>query len=79
LVVDRFISEVGAYLNPQGRVLLMQSTLTGVEATIQAFAKSGLKATIVASQQLPFFEILTLIEAKPQAWETYKGTNMLKL
>lgn len=66
LVVDRFISEVRAYLQPNGRVLLMQSTLTGVETTIQAFAKSDLKATVIAEQKLPFFETLTLIEAKPQ-------------
>jgi release factor glutamine methyltransferase len=64
-VVDRFISEVGAYLKPQGRVLLMQSTLTGVEATLQAFAKNNLKAAVISKQKLPFFETLTLIEAKP--------------
>jgi len=66
LVVDRFISAVSAYLTPHGRVLLMQSTLTGVQATIQNFAKNGLKAEVIAEQQLPFFETLTLIEAKPQ-------------
>jgi release factor glutamine methyltransferase len=67
LVVDRFISEVPAYLKSGGRVLLMQSTLTGVDETITAFAKQGLKAAVTASQQLPFFETLTLIEAKAEA------------
>jgi release factor glutamine methyltransferase len=67
LVVDRFISEVPAYLKVGGRVLLMQSTLTGVEETIAAFAKQNLKAVVIASQQLPFFETLTLIEAKAEA------------
>ena len=43
-VVDRFISEVPAYLKPNGRVLLMQSTLTGVEETLQKFSEQGLKA-----------------------------------
>jgi release factor glutamine methyltransferase len=66
VVVDRFISEVGVHLKPQGRVLLMQSTLTGVEVTVRNFAKNGLKAAVVAEQKLPFFETLTLIEAKPQ-------------
>jgi release factor glutamine methyltransferase len=67
LVVDKFIMEVPAYLKAGGRVLLMQSTLTGVDETIDAFAKQGLKAAVVASQQLPFFETLTLIEAKAEA------------
>lgn len=67
LVVDRFISAVPAYLKVGGRVLLMQSTLTGVEETLITFAKQGLKAAVAATQQLPFFETLTLIEAKAEA------------
>jgi release factor glutamine methyltransferase len=67
LVVDKFISEVPVYLKAGGRVLLMQSTLTGVDETLEAFSKQGLKAAVIASQQLPFFETLTLIEAKAEA------------
>jgi release factor glutamine methyltransferase len=63
-VVDRFIREVPTYLNPNGRVLLMQSTLTGVEETIRAFGKVGFWAKVKAEQKLPFFETLTLIEAQ---------------
>ena len=63
-VVDRFISEVPAHLKPCGRVLLMQSTLTGVEETLQKFSQNNLKATVKAEQKLPFFETLTLIEAQ---------------
>ncbi len=65
VVVDRFIKEVAAYLKPEGRVLLMQSTLTGVEETIRKFQFQSFAAEVVASQSLPFFETLTLIEAKP--------------
>jgi release factor glutamine methyltransferase len=64
-VVDRFIAEVPAFLKPDGRVLLMQSTLTGVEATLAAFERQHLSAEVAASMPLPFFETLTLIEAKP--------------
>jgi release factor glutamine methyltransferase len=67
LVIDRFIAEVPAYLKHHGRVLLMQSTLTGVDETIQMFTKQNLKASVIAEQQLPFFETLTLIEAKSRA------------
>jgi release factor glutamine methyltransferase len=63
-VVDKFIAEVPAYLKSHGRVLLMQSTLTGVEETLSGFKKHGLKAFVVAEQKLPFFETLTLIQAK---------------
>jgi release factor glutamine methyltransferase len=65
-VVDRFISQVPPYLKPNGRVLLMQSTLTGVEETIQKFREQGLKASVKAELKLPFFETLTLIEAKTE-------------
>jgi release factor glutamine methyltransferase len=63
-VVDRFISQVKPFLKPTGRVLLMQSTLTGTEETIDAFSVQSLKAQVVAERSLPFFETLTLIEAK---------------
>jgi release factor glutamine methyltransferase len=63
-VVDRFISEVPFYLKPRGRVLLMQSSLTGVEETLQKFKIQGLNARVKAELKLPFFETLTLIEAQ---------------
>ena len=63
-IVDRFISEVPKYLKPCGRVLLMQSTLTGVEETLRKFSEQNLKATVKAERKLPFFETLTLIEAQ---------------
>ncbi len=63
-VVDQFIKEAPIYLKDQGRVQLMQSTLTGVEETVSKFKETGLAALVIAEQKLPFFEILTLIEAK---------------
>jgi len=62
-VVNRFIRVVPRHLNPNGRVLLMQSTLTGVEETLRGFRDSGLKACVKAECKLPFFETLTLIQA----------------
>jgi release factor glutamine methyltransferase len=63
-VVDRFIFEVPKYMKPCGRVLMMQSTLTGVEKTLQKFDEHNLKVFVKAELKLPFFETLTLIEAK---------------
>jgi release factor glutamine methyltransferase len=63
-VVDRFITQVSSHLKPAGRVLLMQSTLTGVAETLKKFGDSHLLAKVKAERKLPFFETLTLIEAK---------------
>ncbi|MGZ4851200.1 MAG: HemK2/MTQ2 family protein methyltransferase [Candidatus Bathyarchaeia archaeon] len=63
-VVDQFIFEAPSHLKLHGKILLMQSTLTGVEETILKFVKQGLKAHVKAEQKLPFFETLTLIEAQ---------------
>ena len=63
-VIDRFITQVSLHLKPEGRVLLMQSTLTGVEETLEKFSKQSFLAAVKAEKKLPFFETLTLIEAK---------------
>ena len=63
-VVDRFITKVSSHLRPAGRVLLMQSTLTGVKETLKKFGENHLLAKVKAEKKLPFFETLTLIEAK---------------
>jgi release factor glutamine methyltransferase len=62
-VIDRFLDEVTVHLKRRGRVLLMQSTLTGVEETVRRFAERGLKARVVAEEALPFFEKVVLLEA----------------
>lgn len=63
-VIDRFIRQVHTHLKPGGRVLMMQSTLAGVEETVRGFADFGLRARVKAEHKLPFFETLALIEAK---------------
>ena len=63
-VIDRFIIQTPTHLRPNGRVLLMQSTLTGVQETLRGFAAQGFTASVKATYKLPFFETLTLIEAK---------------
>jgi release factor glutamine methyltransferase len=60
-VIDRFIDEALEFLNSKGRILLMQSSLSGVDETLRRFANQGLHARVVASQSLPFFEEIVLI------------------
>ncbi|XHH08103.1 MAG: HemK2/MTQ2 family protein methyltransferase [Candidatus Bathyarchaeia archaeon] len=63
-VVDRFIPQAVAHLKPLGRVLLLQSSLTGLELTIQKFKEYGFRASVKAESKLPFFETIHLIEAQ---------------
>jgi len=63
-VMDRFISESPTYMEPSGRVLLLQSTLSDLGETLNGFGEGGLRARVMAKQNLPFFESVILIEAK---------------
>ena len=63
-VVDRFIGEVSKYLKRDGRVFLMQSTLSNVDETMRKFGENGLEASVVAEQALPFFEAIVLVKAE---------------
>jgi release factor glutamine methyltransferase len=63
-LVDRFISEAPKYLKWDGRVFLMQSTLSNVDETLRKVEENGLKASVIAEQALPFFETIVLVRAK---------------
>jgi release factor glutamine methyltransferase len=63
-VIDRFVLEVPRHLRRTGRVLLMQSTLAGVEETVRKFAEGGMGVRVVAGRSLPFFETIVLLEAR---------------
>ena len=63
-VINSFISGVPEKLKRAGRVLLMQSTLANVDETLHKFAECHMSARVVAERALPFFETITLIEAK---------------
>jgi len=62
-VIDRFIQYAPKHLKPDGRILLVQSTLSDVEKTIMEFRKRGLQARII-DERKTFFESITLIEAR---------------
>jgi len=63
-VINRFIFDAPKYLKEAGRVLLMLSTVTGVNATLLKFREGGFNAKVAAKLELPFFETLALLEAK---------------
>ncbi|HEX9260987.1 MAG TPA: HemK2/MTQ2 family protein methyltransferase [Candidatus Bathyarchaeia archaeon] len=61
-VISRFISEAPKYLNPQGRIFLLQSTLSDIDKTLRKFVENFLQVEIVAEQALPFFEKIALLK-----------------
>lgn len=63
-VIDRFICEAPKYLEKNGRILLMQSTLSDVDKTLRRFEESSLRTSVVAKCALPFFETIVLVKAE---------------
>ncbi len=63
-VLDRFIEEVPGYLRAGGTVQIVQSSITGVEETIERLEKAGFTAKVAAKRHV-FFEDIVLINARP--------------
>ena len=64
-IIDRFISQASKHLKRKGRILMMQSTLTNVDETARKFEEQHhLNVSVIACCALPFFETITLLEAK---------------
>jgi release factor glutamine methyltransferase len=51
------------FLTIDGRILLVQSSLSDIDKTLEKFDKTGLKARVVIEVKFPF-ETIALIEAK---------------
>ncbi len=63
-VIDRFIAEVPDHLNENGRVYLVQSSITGVEETMREFEKAGLRGEVIARRHLFFEDIVVILAEK---------------
>ena len=62
-VIDRFINNVSRHLTKGGKILLIQSSLSNVEETLNRFSQHKLIATIVCEEKASF-EKITLIRAR---------------
>jgi release factor glutamine methyltransferase len=62
-VIDRFIVDASKFLMVDGRILLVQSSLSDINKTLEKFEGAGLKARVVAEVRFPF-ERIALVEAK---------------
>jgi len=63
-VIDRFICEAPKYLKRDGRVFLMQSTLSNIDETLRKFEEIGLRASVVVERALAFFETIVLVKVE---------------
>ncbi|MCU4925675.1 class I SAM-dependent methyltransferase [Halobacteria archaeon AArc-dxtr1] len=62
-VIDPFLETVGCVLAPDGVVLLLVSSLTGVEPVVERAGEEGFSAVAVADESFPF-ETLSVIELR---------------
>ncbi len=62
-LIDRFIAEALHYLSENGRILLVQSSLSDVEETLNKLRETELEARILAEKRF-MFETIVLIEAR---------------
>ncbi|WP_255191744.1 HemK2/MTQ2 family protein methyltransferase [Natronobeatus ordinarius] len=60
-VIDPFLETVGRVLAPDGVVLLLVSSLTGVEEVVETAGEEGFSAVALADESFPF-ETLTVLE-----------------
>lgn len=59
-VIEAFLDDVGRVLAPEGRVLLLVSTLTDIEAVAAYAADRGLAATTAREESFPFERLAAL-------------------
>ena len=62
-VIERFARDIGRVLAPKGRLLLLISSLTGIDSTIHIFKSTGYQVEIVARRQI-FEEELVVIRCE---------------
>ena len=62
-VIDRFIASAPRRLADGGRILLVQSSLSDVNRTLDLLKEQNLRAIVVAQVKVPF-ESIVLVEAK---------------
>ncbi len=63
--IDEFLEKFEKYLRDDGRVLLVQSSLSGKDETLKEFERKGFKVKI--SEEKFFFENICLFEARSKA------------
>jgi release factor glutamine methyltransferase len=58
--LDRFLNEVRNYLNPGGEILVLISSITGLDIVKEKMEKLGFKAEVVAKKKVSFEELMVI-------------------
>jgi release factor glutamine methyltransferase len=58
--LDRFLEEVKLYLRPGGKILVLISSITGLEAVMEKMRKLGFEAEVVGRTKVSFEELLVV-------------------
>jgi release factor glutamine methyltransferase len=62
LLIDKFILGAPCHLEKKGRILLVQSSLTDTDETLEKFRQMNFEAKVIAEKKV-FFEKIVLIQA----------------
>ncbi|UCE29128.1 MAG: tRNA (adenine(22)-N(1))-methyltransferase TrmK [Candidatus Bathyarchaeota archaeon] len=67
-IIDHFVSRAPQHLVEKGRIILVQSTLSNVDETMQKLEEEGLVAIIVAEKKVAFETIVVIRgESRPSS------------
>jgi len=58
--LDRFLDEVGNYLKPGGKILVLISSITGLEAVAKKMKKLGFEIGVVRRKKVSFEELMVV-------------------
>jgi len=65
-IIEKFLVRAGEYLNPDGMILLLFSSLTNKDKVDGFIEKNLFKSTLLETQNLPFFETLYVYKIEQQ-------------
>jgi release factor glutamine methyltransferase len=58
--LDRFLGEVRNYLKPRGKILVLISSITGLEAVKEKMKKLGFEVDVVRKKKISFEELMVV-------------------
>jgi release factor glutamine methyltransferase len=59
-LIDQFIAKSPRYLSPEGKILLVQSSLADIDETLAKFRERGLDTKIIVEKKVPFEKIVVI-------------------
>jgi release factor glutamine methyltransferase len=62
-IIDRFLNSVERYVTENGRILMVQSSLSNYEVSLERFRELGFRVEVLVAKEL-FFEKIVVIHAK---------------